>query len=171
MNIKGTLNQVTLIGRLGADPELKYTPAGVAVVSLSIATTTGWKGSAGEWVEDTEWHKVIAWRGIADYAEKYGFKGARVYVVGTIKTRYWTDKNTTKHSVTEIQAAELSILEDVNAKERASYTKPAPVQQSASTPQPAGAKTNAQPELPGTNTTRPREFTEPNPNDSDDLPF
>ena len=164
-NIKGTLNQVTLSGYLGHKPELKYTPAGVAVSSLSIATTVGWKDNAGFLQEKTEWHKVVAWGTAADYIVKHGFKGARVLVVGRNETRSWEDKQEKKHYVTEVIAEQISVL-TVAAD---SSTSQQPGQPAASSPQTASPKSGDQQDLPGT--AGPREFSEPSPDDSDDLPF
>ena len=77
---KGTLNKVMLIGRLGQDPELKYTPSGAAVLSFSIATNTSYKSQDGNSVENTEWHRIVAWRKTAEFVGQYAKKGTRVYV-------------------------------------------------------------------------------------------
>ena len=107
---KGTLNKVMLIGRLGQDPELKYTPSGAAVATLSVATNTSWKGQDGSQNENTEWHRVVVWRKLAEIIEQYAKKGTRVYVEGRIVTRSWQDKDGNKRYTTEIQADTVQML-------------------------------------------------------------
>ncbi len=143
---KGTLNKVMLIGRLGQDPELKYTASGVAVCNLSIATNTSWKGQDGAMNENTEWHRVILWRKLAENIEKYAKKGHRVYVEGRVINRSWQDKDGVKRYTTEIQADSVQLLESRGARE--------------------GDAIPEAPPLPS----EPH-FNEPDVNDSDDLPF
>ncbi|HOT95858.1 MAG TPA: single-stranded DNA-binding protein [bacterium] len=116
---KGTLNKVMLIGRLGADPELKYTPAGAAVLTLSLATNTSWKDQEGKAQEKTEWHRVVAWRKLAEVIGQYAKKGSRLYVEGKVVTRSWTDKDGTKRYTTEIQAESIQLLEGRGEREGA----------------------------------------------------
>lgn len=114
---KGTLNKVMLIGRLGADPDLKYTPAGAAVLTLSLATNTSWKDQEGKAQEKTEWHRVIAWRKLAEIIGQYAKKGSRIYVEGKVMTRSWTDKDGTKRYTTEIQAESIQLLDSRGERE------------------------------------------------------
>ncbi len=116
---KGTLNKVMLIGRLGADPELKYTPAGAAVLTLSLATNTSWKDQEGKSQEKTEWHRVVAWRKLAEVIGQYAKKGGRLYVEGKVVTRSWTDKDGTKRYTTEIQAESIQLLDGRGEREGA----------------------------------------------------
>jgi single-strand DNA-binding protein len=116
---KGTLNKVMLIGRLGADPELKYTPNGAAVLSLSIATNTSWKDQEGKAQEKTEWHRVSVWRKTAEVVNQYAKKGSRIYVEGKLTTRSWTDKDGVKRYSTEIQADQIQFLEGRGEREAA----------------------------------------------------
>ena len=107
---KGTINKVILIGRLGQDPELKYTPAGAAVLTLSVATNTSYKGQDGNSVEQTEWHRVVAWRKLAETIAQYAKKGSQIYTEGRLTTRSWEDKNGIKRYTTEIQANQIQML-------------------------------------------------------------
>ncbi|MBD3378360.1 single-stranded DNA-binding protein [candidate division KSB1 bacterium] len=107
---KGTLNKVMLIGRLGADPELKYTPSNTAVLNMSIATNTSYKAQDGSQVENTEWHRIVAWRKLAEIINQYAKKGSQVYVEGRITTRSWEDKDGTKRYTTEVVADSIQLL-------------------------------------------------------------
>jgi single-strand DNA-binding protein len=93
-----------LIGRLGKDPEVRYTKSGDAVASFSIATDETYKDRQGNKQEKTEWHNINAWGKLADFAQNYLKKGRQVYVEGRIQTRDWTDKDNVKHYKTEIRA-------------------------------------------------------------------
>ncbi len=126
------LNKVMLIGRLGQDPELKYTQSGVAVVSFSIATGMKWKDQEGNWQERTEWHNLKAWRGLAETVSNYLKKGSKVYVEGRLETSNWEDENKKKHYKTEIVIDELIMLDSKgsgdsggNGGQTYSSTKPA----------------------------------------------
>lgn len=100
---KGTLNKVMIIGRLGQDPELKYTQSGVAVLQVSLATDTTWKDQDGNQQVKTEWHRVVFWRKTAELVAQYNKKGDRLYVEGKLTTRSWED-NGQKRYMTEIVA-------------------------------------------------------------------
>lgn len=106
------VNKVILIGNLGADPEVKYTPQGnVPVANLRIATTERWQDrSSGEWQEKTEWHRVVAWRALAERAQRFLRKGKQVYVEGRLETRKWQDRDGNDRYTTEIIARQLMIL-------------------------------------------------------------
>ncbi len=123
------LNKAMLIGRLGQDPELKYTQSGIAVVSFSMATGIKWKDQEGNLQERTEWHNVKAWRGLAETCGTYLKKGSRVYVEGKLETSNWEDDNKKKHYKTEIVMDELIMLDskgDGGSKETSNTsTKPA----------------------------------------------
>lgn len=107
---KGTVNKVILIGRLGKDPELKYTPTGAAVAKFSVATNRVWKDDAGNVVEKTDWHLVVAWRKLGEIAGEYLKKGSPVYVEGRLETRSWDDPNGQKHWMTEVIAENFVML-------------------------------------------------------------
>ena len=101
------VNKVILIGNLGRDPEIKYTQNNVAVANFNLATSESWKDKAsGEWKEKTEWHKVVAWAGLAEQAGKL-VKGQQVYVEGSLETRKWQDKDGHDKYTTEIKASRL----------------------------------------------------------------
>jgi single-strand DNA-binding protein len=122
---KGTVNKVILIGRLGQEPELKYTPSGAAVLTLSVATNTQYKGQDGNMVENTEWNRVIVWRKLAEIIAQYAKKGSRVYVEGKLETRSWDDKDGKKIYTTEIQAENIHLL-DSKQEQSGQSTPPEP---------------------------------------------
>ena len=99
-----------LIGRLGADPEVKTLESGTKVASIRLATTERYKDKNGNQQESTEWHNVVLWRGLADITERYLKKGDQVYIEGRIKTRKWTDQNGTDRYSTDIVANEMTML-------------------------------------------------------------
>ena len=110
-----SLNKVTLIGNLGADPEVRSTNNGSRVATLSVATSRQWLGTGGEKQEKSDWHRVIFWNnkggsGLADVCEKYLKKGDKVYIEGRIEYRTWEDNNKQTRYVTEIIARELIML-------------------------------------------------------------
>ncbi|NCQ34885.1 single-stranded DNA-binding protein [bacterium] len=105
------VNKVMIIGNLGRDPEIKYTQSNVPVANFSVATSESWKDkNSGEWQEKTEWHRIVAWRHLAERAEKYLKKGKQVYVEGRIETRKWTGQDGNDHYTTEIVANQLMLL-------------------------------------------------------------
>lgn len=103
------VNKAILIGNLGADPEIRYTQNGTAVVNFSVATTEKYKQD-NEWVEKTEWHRVIAWGRLAEICAEYLVKGSRVYIEGGIYTRKWEDRDGNPKYTTEIKAREMKML-------------------------------------------------------------
>lgn len=88
------VNKVILIGNLGKDPEMRYTPDGKAVANLTLATSESWKGKDGEMVEKTEWHRIVMFQRTAEIAGEYLRKGSKVYIEGRLQTRKWQDKTT-----------------------------------------------------------------------------
>jgi single-strand DNA-binding protein len=105
------VNKVIIIGNLGRDPEIKYTQSNVPVANFSVATTESWKDkNSGEWQEKTEWHRVVAWRHLAERAERYLKKGKQVYVEGRLETRKWTGQDGQDKYTTEIIANQLMLL-------------------------------------------------------------
>lgn len=106
---RGGLNKVMIIGRLGNDPELKYTPQGQAVCSMTLATDESYKKESGEMVNKVEWHRIVLWRFLAENAGKYLKKGSQVYIEGKLQTRMW-EKDNQKHYTTEIVASEMTFL-------------------------------------------------------------
>lgn len=96
------VNKVILVGNLGKDPEVRSIEGGTKVASFSLATKEVYKGKDGAKVEQTEWHNIVVWRGLAELAEKYLRKGSQIYLEGKIKTRSWDDKDGNKRYTTEI---------------------------------------------------------------------
>jgi len=106
-----SVNKVILIGNLGKDPEVKYTPSGVPVAKLTLATNERYKDKSGEWQERTEWHNVVLWQRLAEIAGEYLKKGGKVYIEGRLQTRSWDDKQTNqKRYMTEVVASDLVLL-------------------------------------------------------------
>ena len=106
-----SLNKVQLIGHLGADPETRFTTSGDAVTNVRLATSETWKDKAsGEQRENTEWHRVVFYRRLAEVAGEYLKKGSQVYIEGRIKTRKWQDKEGKDQYTTEIEATEMKML-------------------------------------------------------------
>ncbi|MFZ1694528.1 MAG: single-stranded DNA-binding protein [Flavobacteriales bacterium] len=106
------VNKVILIGNLGADPEVRHLQNGAAVANFRIATSETYKDrQTGEKREQTEWHAIVAWRGLAEIVEKYLRKGSKVYVEGKLRTRQWQDKDGNTRYTTEIHADEMTMLD------------------------------------------------------------
>ena len=105
-----SINKVILIGNLGKDPELRYTPGGQAVCDLSIATTDQWTDKSGERKEQTEWHRVVVWGKQAENCSQYLTKGRQCYIEGRLRTRQWDDKEGNKRYTTEIVAQTVQFL-------------------------------------------------------------
>lgn len=107
-----SVNKVILVGNLGRDPEVRYTPEGTAICNISLATTSQWKDkNSGEKREDTEWHRVVFYNRLAEIAGEYLKKGRSVYIEGKLKTRKWQDKQTGEDKyVTEIIADQMQML-------------------------------------------------------------
>lgn len=110
---KGSVNKVILIGNLGRDPEVRYTPNGLAVANITIATTEAWKDKqSGENQERTEWHRVVMYGRTAEIAGEYLRKGSKIFVEGRLQTRKWQDKNTGQDRyTTEVIADSLQMLD------------------------------------------------------------
>ena len=106
------LNKVMIIGHLGREPEMRYTPSGRPVTSFSVATTRSWNSPDGERREETEWFNVVAWGNLAEICKQYLTKGQQVYVEGRLQTRRWEDPEGKKHFNTEVVANEMIMLGD-----------------------------------------------------------
>ena len=106
------LNKVMIIGHLGRDPEMRYTPSGRPVTTFSIATSRSWHSSDGERHEETEWFNVVAWGNLAEICNQYLRKGQQVYIEGRLQTRRWEDTEGNKHFTTELVAKEMIMLGD-----------------------------------------------------------
>jgi single-strand DNA-binding protein len=104
------LNKVMLIGNLGRDPEMRFTPSGKPVTSFSLATNRNWVSADGERHDETEWFNVVAWGNLAEICNQHLSKGQKVYVEGRLQTRSWEDEKGQKHFRTEVVANEMIIL-------------------------------------------------------------
>ncbi len=131
---KGSVNKVILVGNLGRDPEMRYTPTGLAVASITIATTEMWKDKqTNENQERTEWHRIVLYNRLAEITGEYLRKGSKIYIEGRLQTRKWQDKNTGQDRyTTEIVADSLQMLDskgsgggNYNNNEQASSAKSA----------------------------------------------
>jgi len=105
-----SVNKAILIGNLGRDPEVRYTPSGTAVANFSVATTENWTNRDGEKQSRTEWHRVVAWGRLGETCGEYLSKGSQVYIEGSIQTNEWEDKEGNKRQTTEIRAWRMQML-------------------------------------------------------------
>jgi len=150
----GSINKVILIGNLGKDPEVRHLESGVAVCNFSIATGETYKDkNSGEKVTHTEWHNIVLWRGLAEVAEKYLKKGAKIYIEGKLRTRSWQDQEGNTRYTTEILGDNMTMLGKVG--ETNTMQSPPPQQ--------AAAPKKEEKPLGG-------EFSKPE-SENDDLPF
>jgi len=106
------LNKVMVIGHLGRDPEMRYTPSGRPVTTFTIAVSRSWNTADGERRTETEWFNIVAWGNLAEICKQYLAKDRLVYVEGRLQTRHWEDPDGNKHSATEIVANEMIMLDD-----------------------------------------------------------
>ena len=104
------LNKMMIIGHLGRDPEMRYTPSGRPVTTFSVATTRSWHSADGERHEETEWFNIVSWGSLAEICNQHLRKGQQVYVEGRLQTRRWEDSEGDKHYTTELVAKEMIIL-------------------------------------------------------------
>jgi single-strand DNA-binding protein len=135
----GSVNKVILIGRLGKDPELKYTPSGAPVAKFSLATDEVFKDRSGEQQKHTEWHNIVAWNKLAEICSEYLTKGKQVYVEGSIRSRQWQDQSGNKRTAYEIVARQLTMLGSRADSERLAAERPAaerPPDQPSAEPEP-----------------------------------
>jgi len=105
-----SVNKAILVGNLGKDPELRYTPSGTAVCTFSLATTDRFKNKQGEQQDRTEWHNIVVWAGLAEICGKYLTKGKQVYIEGRIQNRSYDDRDGNKRYISEIVANEMQML-------------------------------------------------------------
>jgi single-strand DNA-binding protein len=106
------LNKVMIIGNLGRDPEMRYTPSGRPVTSFTMAVDRSWNSADGERRTETEWFNVVAWGNLAEICKQYLVKGQQVYIEGRLQTRKWDDKDGVKHTTVEVVASEMMMLGD-----------------------------------------------------------
>ena len=140
------VNKVTLIGRLGSDPEIRTLESGVAVGRFSVATSENYKDRAGEWQEQTEWHDVVVWRAAAERAQRVLAKGVMLYVEGKLTHRKWQDKDGNNRKTTEVVANYFRVLQNPTAAgERRDYEGEAPAAPQAVSTPPAVSTPQSQP--------------------------
>jgi len=113
------LNKVIMIGRVGREPEMRYTPSGRPVTTYTIGITRSWNSSDGERHYETDWFNVVAWGNLAEICKQHLTKGQLIYIEGRLQTRYWEDTEGNKHSSTEIIANEMILLSDRREAEEA----------------------------------------------------
>lgn len=156
-----SLNKCMIIGNLGRDPEMRYTPSGQAVTQFTVATNRRWKGQNEEWQEETEWFRVVVWAQQAERVAERLRKGNKVYVEGRIQTRQWEDQTGQKRYTTELIANQVSSLE---RREREDGDFPPPADETRS------SSSNTSPT--GSGSTAPGQRPAPTGGDDyDDLPF
>ena len=107
---KGSVNKIVLVGHLGADPESRFTPSGVAVSTFNMATNESWKNKEGEYEDRTEWHRIVLYGKAAETASEYMKKGQLAYVEGRIRTRSWEDKDGMTRYTKEVQGDRFTML-------------------------------------------------------------
>ena len=135
-----SVNKVILVGRLGRDPELKYTASGVPFCRFSMATDDSWNDkNSGERQERTEWHNIVAWDRLAEICNQYLTKGRQVYIEGSLQTREWDDQEGNKRKTTEIRARDMVLLgggagENTGSGQRRTAVAEATVSGSSSAP-------------------------------------
>ena len=151
-----SLNKVMIIGNLGRDPEMRYTPSGQAVTQFTVAVNRSYKGQDGAWQEETEWFRVVAWAQLAERVAENLRKGMKVYVEGRLQTRQWEDQQGQKRYTTELIANQVTNLDRRPREEGEGSFAP---------PFPADAKPSA------TSPVRRDAQPDDGPSDLDDLPF
>ncbi len=178
-----SVNKVILVGNLGKDPELRYTPSGAAVVNFSLATSENYKDREGKRQEKTEWHNVVAWRQLAEICGKYLHKGKQVYIEGKLTTRKWQGRDGIERYTTEIVADTMHMLGRVgdsgggggqgqnyarNDNSRDDYSNQEPYAQNDN--EPNDYRRNAQ-GAPSQQVQSPNVPQEPSFNPDDEIPF
>jgi single-strand DNA-binding protein len=118
------LNKVMIIGNLGRDPEMRYTPSGRPVTTFSVATSRTWNTADGEKRVETEWFNVVAWSSLAEICKQYLTKGQQVYIEGRLQTRHWDDTDGNKHTSVEIVASEMIMLGDRRDSDSSTVDEP-----------------------------------------------
>lgn len=159
----GSVNKVILIGNLGSDPEVRYLESGSAVAKFNIATTETYTNKNGERVDNTEWHRIELWEGLAKVAEKYLKKGNQVYIEGRIRTDTWTDKEGQQRTGVTIRANSMTLLGGPSSNGGGDYNQGG---------QQGGYQQSGNAQRSG-NAPRPSDPIPPSMagNDDDDLPF
>jgi single-strand DNA-binding protein len=147
--MSGTINKVILIGRLGKDPEVKYTASGAPVATFSLATDEAFKDRSGEQQNRTEWHKIVAWNKLAEICGQYLTKGKLVYIEGSIRSRQWEDQAGNKRTAYEIIAWKMQMLGSKADSDRAAAAAAAPPPSAERAPveKPPASEPPAEPEI------------------------
>jgi single-strand DNA-binding protein len=143
----GSVNKVILIGRLGKDPEVKYTPSGAPVAKFSVATDEVFKDRSGEQQKRTEWHNIVAWNKLAEICGQYLTKGKQVYIEGSIRSRQWEDQAGNKRTAYDIVARDMRMLGSKADSERAAAPSPTPPAEHASVERSLAPEPPAEPEI------------------------
>ncbi len=168
-----SLNKVQIIGRLGKDPELRYTSSGQAVATLSVATSYNYQNqTTNEWQESTEWHRVVLWGKLAEVAGEYLSKGGQVYIEGRLQTRSWDDRDGNKRYTTEIVGREMILLGGRGDSSSSGNYPPHPAETYSATP--AAGASPSPPQTPSqtpTHTGPPPATPETDVPPEDDIPF
>ncbi len=139
------LNKVMLIGRVTRDPDIRTTSGGQNVANFSLATGRRWKDAKGELQEQTEFHNVVAWRGLADIIGKYAPKGKQLYVEGRLQTRSWEGKDGVKRYSTEVVASNVILLGGGGSAPQKVAAEAAPVKEKEPSPSPSSKQANSSP--------------------------
>jgi single-strand DNA-binding protein len=146
--MSGSVNKVILIGRLGKDPEVKYTPSGAPVAKFSLATDEVFKDRSGEQQKRTEWHNIVAWNKLAEICGEYLTKGKQVYIEGSIRSRQWEDQAGNKRTAYDIVARDMRMLGSKADSDRAAAaTAAAPSAERTPGERPPAAEPPAEPEI------------------------
>ena len=157
-----SLNKVMIIGNLGRDPEMRYTPSGQAVTQFTVAVNRNYRGQDGNWQEETEWFRVVAWAQLGERAAENLRKGMKVYVEGRLQTRQWEDQQGQKRYTTELIANQVTNLDRRPREEGEGGFAP---------PFPADARPGRDARPAGPSPVRPDAQPDDAPSDLDDLPF
>ena len=146
--MSSSVNKVILVGRLGKDPEVKYTPSGAPVAKFSLATDEVFKDRSGEQQKRTEWHNIVAWNKLADICGQYLTKGKQVYIEGSIRSRQWEDQAGNKRTAYEIVAGRMQMLGSKADSDRAAAAgAAAPSAERAPVEKPPASEPPAEPEI------------------------
>jgi len=133
----GSVNKVILVGNLGRDAEMRFTPGGQAVATLNLATTEQWNDKEGQRQEKTEWHRIVLWGRPAESLSQYLVKGKQIYVEGRLQTRQWDDKDGNKRYTTEIKADRVTLLGGPGGGARGAGVEREPAHAAAAMQEPA----------------------------------
>jgi single-strand DNA-binding protein len=137
------LNKVMIIGNLGKDPEMKYTPQGTPITTFSVAVSRTRKGPDGQPIDETEWFRVVAWEKLAETCNEYLRKGSKVYIEGRLQTRKYTGQDGQERQMVEVVANEMQMLDSRQPGQGGGYDNDRPAPQRQSTPGAAGRSTGS----------------------------